>query len=180
MKVQRFLIGAVSASVLLLFGCNVGTAPKEQGILFQDDRVSGCGGFAAERESPDSGIQDYCDAEILTWNYDRSTWTLRLSDNRVLLNCCGHHSMNLSIENGVYLFTETDDPGKEGRCLCMCVYDFTITVHKVPERVIHVLIQRIVTDEQRTPSFVFEGDLDLSIGSGSVVIDRTDVGQWCE
>jgi hypothetical protein len=26
---------------------------------------------------------------------------------------------------------------------------------------------------------VFEGELDLTLGSGSIVIDDTDVGPWC-
>jgi len=41
-------------------------------------------------------VLGYCDAEVLHWQYGRSDGTLSLSDERILLNCCGDHAMSVS------------------------------------------------------------------------------------
>jgi hypothetical protein len=150
----------------------------------QEDKVSDCGGFEAAGESlfDDSKDKrsDYCDAEVLHWLYDEATQRLKLADARVLLNCCGDHSMTVEEVDGVYVFTETDAPeGGWGRCLCMCVYDFVIKVDNIPPGTISIRIDRVVTDRPEGSGLVYEGELDLTLGSGSEVIDDTDVADWC-
>ena len=143
----------------------------------QEDRISTCGGFGG---SLFDGPTDYCVAEVLHWFYEPATQTLKIADARILLNCCGDHSMIMEKQGDVYVFTETDAPeGAYGRCACMCVYDYTITVMGVPEEVLSIRIELDVTDDQHPVETVFEGQLDLSLGSGSQIIDETDVGPWC-
>jgi hypothetical protein len=148
----------------------------------QEDRVSGCGGFEAGGEPllGDPEESDYCAAEVLHWIYEPAGQTLKIADARILLNCCGDHSMSMDRDGDVYVFTEMDAPeGGYGRCLCMCVYDYTITVHGIPEELITIRIDRDVTDDQDPVETVFETQLDLTLGSGSQIIDETDVGDWC-
>jgi hypothetical protein len=163
-------------------GCPLGEACDIGGRCMvtptnQEDLISACGGFGG---SLFDGPTDYCAAEVLHWLYEAESQTLKLADARILLNCCGDHSMVMEMQDDVYVFTETDAPeGAYGRCACMCVYDYTITVTGVPEEVISIRIELDVTDNQDPVLTVFEGQLDLSLGSGAQVIDETDVGPWC-
>jgi hypothetical protein len=152
------------------------------GTYIQEDKVSDCGGFEASGESLFDGLEkmEYCDAEVLHWRYDETTQSLKLADARALLNCCGDHSMTVEEIDGVYVFTETDTPeGGWGRCLCMCVYDFVIKVDDIPPGTISIRIERVVTDWPEATGLVYEGELDLSLGTGSEIIDDTDVADWC-
>lgn len=147
----------------------------------QDDQVSGCGGFG------NSGFLlydvppiNYCDAEVLYWNYEPSTETLKLLDARVLLNCCGDHSMVLGAEDGTFVVTEIDSPENGGaRCACMCVYDYSLTAEGIPLKSIQMKIVREVYNDDPEIKTVFEGKMDLSLGSGVVILDETDVYPWC-
>jgi hypothetical protein len=164
-------------------GCSDDLSCNTEGVcvlsdLIQADRISACGGFQAE-DSP--GSTDYCAAEMLHWTYASDTQTLKLTDARVLLNCCGNHSFTVEEQNGVYVFTQTDAPDGGGvRCPCMCVFDFVIEVQGIPAGTIPICINRDVTDRPESSSLVIETDLDLTQGSGSIVIDDTDVDPWCE
>jgi len=141
--------------------------------------ASDCGGFSMEDEET-SDSDDYCEAERLSWEYDAESGRLALTDERVLLNCCGIHDISLSLEDGVYVITETDTPeGDMGRCDCMCVFDFALTATDVPAEVVPVRLMRRVTDSSDEPLTIWEGSLDLSLGSGSFELDTTDVGMWC-
>ena len=171
------VLGALAA--ISLIRCDSPASPEGPAIFVQSARVSGCGGFGKGEQAP-TDSSSYCDAEVLQWSYERNSATLHLSDNRVLLNCCGKHGMRVDFESGVYMFTETDDPGSAGRCFCMCVFDFAVSVQGIPEKTIPVRIERIVTDDPQSPYLVYEGELDLSIGSGSVIVDDRDVSPWCE
>ena len=169
-------------------GCSNDMSCNTEGVcivaeLIQADRISACGGFEAEGSPlfghPDAS--DYCAAEVLHWTYESDTQTLKLADARVLLNCCGDHSFTVEEQNGVYVFTETDAPeGGWGRCACMCVFDFIIEVQGIPAGTIPIRIDRDVTDWPEGSGLVIEADLDLTQGSGSITIDETDVGPWCE
>ena len=145
---------------------------------------SQCGGFGPEELSGmyDNGEGGYCDAEVLAWSYDSETQVLRLLDQRILLNCCGDHDVTLDIVEGVYVFTEWDEPeGEGGRCNCMCVFDFAVEVTGVPEGELAINLLRVVSDDGLgEPTELFVGTLDLAEGAGAEILDDTDVGAWCE
>jgi hypothetical protein len=145
-----------------LGGWACGTEPGAE-LIPQQARVSECGGFGATRDGP----RAYCDAELLRWQFQAGT--LSLTDQRVELNCCGLHGMQVELVDGVYLVTETDEPG-DGRCHCMCVFDFNVVAEGIPEGVIRVRLERMVTDWPEASGLVWEGDLDLAQGSGEIVV----------
>jgi len=61
----------------------------------------------------------------------------------------------------------------------MCVFDYVIEVQGVDEEVIDVRIERDVTDWPEGSGLVWEGQLDLTQGSGQVIIDDTPEDMWC-
>ncbi|MFH2006796.1 MAG: hypothetical protein ABI333_09450 [bacterium] len=171
--------GAIVLAATWLAGCS-NTDPSDQ--LTQQQAISECGGFliTANMKSPLGDPATYCEAEMLHWAYNASTQTLDLANNRMLLNCCGNHSINVSVEDGVYVISEVDAPEfADARCGCMCVFDFTTTVQGIPEGVIPVRIVRDVTDAEGGPQVVYEGSLDLTAAVGSVELDPADVEPWC-
>ncbi len=160
---------------LILTACG---GSEEGPSLTQHAAISDCGGFATTQRSADA---DYCDAEVLDWSYDATTQKLTVVNNRVLLNCCGDHSMTATLVDGVYVIDEVDAPeGGAGRCDCMCVFDYSLEIEGVPSGVIAVQLFRDVTDNESGPALLYDGDFDLGSGSGSEIIDATDVGMWCE
>ena len=149
----------------------------------QQEAVSECGGFENTQQQQAltaDGASGYCDAEVLSWEY--SAGKLSINNTRVLLNCCGEHSIGIDeIDDGEYLVTEVDQPdGIGGRCGCMCVFDFELEANELPERTIKLVLERDVTDSENGIQTVWEGELDLSQGSGDIVVDETDVEGWCE
>ncbi len=80
----------------------------------------------------------------------------------------------------MYVFREQGTPELgDARCLCMCVFDFTVEVEQIPPAVIQVRVERDVTDSEDGPQVVYEGTLDMRDGSGSIEIDPTDEEPWC-
>ena len=122
----------------------------------------------------------YCDAEVLTYSLDSQSGKLSLSNNRVLLNCCGKHSVDVRKEGSRYIITETDDSVDGARCGCMCVFDFAVDLDKISGQRIEIAIERNVTDDGNGVQRIYSGTLDLNTPSGNVVLDATDVGPWCE
>jgi hypothetical protein len=160
-------------------GCG-GYSSDPGSITSQVDDNSDCGGFAELRDALYDAGPAYCDAQVLHWAYDAAAGKLSLADTRVLLNCCGDHSMTIAEQDGLYVVTERDAPEfEDARCACMCVFDFTLEATGVPEAVIPLQIILDVTDSQDGPRVTFEGELDLTQGSGSIVIDDTDADMWC-
>ncbi len=64
-----------------------------------------------------------------------------------------------------------------GRCFCTCVFDFEIEAGGVPSGIIPIRIDREV--EPDGSELIFEAELDLSEGSGSMIIDTMDAGGIC-
>ncbi len=146
----------------------------------QSYQVSACGGFAAGEKSSKDYAASYCDAEVLKWSFDAKTGELALKDNRVLLNCCGDHSVKVTKQGAGYLITETDAPEQGGgRCLCMCVFDFAVVNTSLKAGLIPITLVRNVTDDTTGPKTVFTGTLDLSKGVGAEVLSKKDVSPWC-
>jgi hypothetical protein len=151
------------------------SAPQDPSA--QSFAISECGGFDAKSDSSYGG---YCDAEVLRWELDPATGAVTFTDQRALLNCCGDRSMQVALENGTYVITETDAPEQAGgRCLCMCVFDLAVTVNNLSGTIPIVLV-RDITDDNEPPVTLYSGSIDLSAGSGSVVVDTTDAGPFCD
>jgi hypothetical protein len=170
---------ALLVAVASMTGCNDTTDPGE--TLTQQAAISECGGFTGvNMKNPLGDPATYCAAEMLHFEYDAAAESLLVANNRILLNCCGDHTMRATLENGVYVLREQDAPEfGDARCGCMCVFDFTVDVQGIAAGVIPIRVEREVTDGEGGNEVIFEGDLDLSAGSGSIEIDPTDVEPWC-
>jgi len=181
----RFVLAASAVLAAgLALGANGATCvPIEPSswVPVQTSRISECGGF---RAAPLSGVaavegEGYCDAEVLRWQYDAAAGTLSLWDDRIVLNCCGEHAMSVTVEDGLWVVRETDEPlDGETRCRCLCVYDYSVQVEGVAPGPIDVQLVRFVTEDGER--VVWEGALDLGQGSGAIVLDETSVDPWCE
>lgn len=152
--------------------------------LSRDTQVSSCGGFAqsaqALRADLDGDPATYCDAETLLWAYFPDTQTLELSNNRILLNCCGNHDLDVTLEGTTYVVTETDSPEfGDARCGCMCVYDYQTAIDGVPAGQVDLRVVRDVTDSDEGPVAVWEGTIDTTTSTGAVTIEADDLGPWC-
>ena len=134
-------------------------------------QISGCGGFASAAKRMDSGIpftrdpSTYCNAERLHWLYDENTRTLSFLNSRVLLNCCGDHAITAAFEDGTLVIAE-DDQG--GLCDCECIFDFFVEITGIFYGIITLRLDLTVDDTTLTK---WEGKIDLSKGSGEIIID---------
>jgi len=139
-------------------------------------QVSGCGGFdGLNREYVSQSVQnDDCTGERLLWKYDPESQLVRFLNQNVWLNCCGDHSIVISMneETGVYIIDEIDQPEpNSGRCHCMCFYDYAADLPDITIGKIKVELYRYSTDQE--PRFmVWDGLLDLSEGEGDELIDE--------
>jgi hypothetical protein len=168
--------GVVLALEAVAAGCQESPQPVTG---FQEEvQVSDCGGFVALMRSPLGDRATYCDAEVLNWAYDIAAGRLNLANNRVLLNCCGDHDLTVTYEGGTFLVTEIDARGL-GRCRCTCVYDYTVSFTGTAGWEVPLRLVRDVTDDDADPIVVWEGTLDLTQGSGRIVIDTTDLTGIC-
>jgi len=171
--------GTLIAIVLACAALGSCSEEGSPGALVQRPATSACGGFFAGAKSPLGDPATYCDAEMLWWAYDAATGMLTLANNRIELNCCGDHSIAVTLEEGVYVVTERDAPEfADARCGCMCVWDFDVEVDDIPNGVIDVRLVRNVTDGGG-PRTVWTGSLDLTLGTGSVTIDAGTAEPWC-
>ena len=169
----------VIVAVAAAFGCVEGEA-QDPGFLVQRQAISSCGGFGEVTPPATDGDGDYCEAERLEWTYDAATETLQLTDARALLNCCGERSLTMTLVDGVNVITETDVPeGEGGRCDCMCVFDLRLTVGGLFGGILPVRVERLETDVASAPATIWEGEIDLGLAGGSVIMDPTDAGMWC-
>jgi hypothetical protein len=155
-------------------GSGLGGQGGQAEPLNQIDALSDCAAGMAE--------PGYCDAELLLWSYDAAAGELTLEDQRMELNCCGERSWTIEQVGEGYVATQIDAPdsidGMETRCDCLCVFDFTLVASPVPEGLVDLEVRRHVTDTAEGPVTLFSGQLDLSAGSGEVLIDDTP-SQFC-
>ena len=143
-------------------------------ITNQQYETSPCGGFSTTQGFRSD--RAYCDAEVLRFQYDASRGRLELTDSRVLLNCCGLRSFGLSQVGDVFVATETDLPdfdqtdSVEGRCRCNCAIDFRLRAEAIPSGVLPFRLDRAIFEQGET-HVIYQGELDLSAGTGEIVID---------
>ncbi|MBK9263987.1 MAG: hypothetical protein IPM54_29820 [Polyangiaceae bacterium] len=182
-------IGAAFLTAILIASCsgeNSGhsssggnPAPAEFDVA---PSISECGGFinsGAKIPMPDAAT--YCDAERLLWNYDAATKTLGLTNARIMLNCCGDHSVNVTRDGDTLVFTEVDAPEAAAggaRCHCMCVFDYAADIIPVESGSISIRVVRDVTDAPPS-KIAWEGTIDTSAGEGEVIINSESAEPWC-
>ncbi|HUT64372.1 MAG TPA: hypothetical protein VMZ04_10495 [Anaerolineae bacterium] len=165
-------------SLLLLFilSCDSDSpvqTPDE--ISINASKISECGGFTSAVKRMDTGIpftidpSTYCNAERLHWLYDENTRTLSVLNSRILLNCCGDHTITAALEKGVLVIAEDDQPeGGTGRCKCVCVFDFFVEITGIFPGIITLKLDLTVDDTTVTK---WEGKIDLGKGNGEIIID---------
>ncbi|MBN2358068.1 MAG: hypothetical protein JXR83_01355 [Deltaproteobacteria bacterium] len=146
--------------------------------------VSACGGFEWEVEQSAEESEAYCAAEVLRWTHDPEAQTLSLLDLRALLNCCGEQYVEVLKVGETILVQVTDTDGGQGRCSCLCVYDFSIVLQGVSGSTIALSFTREVTDVEATGQssdmeVSWQGELDLSAGAGEVVINEVSAAPFC-
>ncbi len=136
----------------------------DTGITVQNARTSECGGFSSLRMavSADTTLQ-----ETLSWKYDSAAGIIEFTNSHVQLNCCGKHSITASLEDGTIVISESDQPTDNGRCKCLCLFDFAIDVMGTFGNVLTVRLQRTV-DTALDMEKTFE--IDLSKTSGNLTV----------
>jgi hypothetical protein len=138
--------------------------------------------MATGTKAPSPDPVTYCDAEHLFWQYNAELKTIGLTNSRVILNCCGDHSVELTRDGETVVFTETDAPKAStggARCKCNCVFDFAAVAAPIEPGITSWRIVRNVTDAQPATTIVWEGTLDLSAGAGQVVVSTSSADPWC-
>jgi len=169
---------AVVAALVAGVACGGGDGGEP---AYKDPLTSACGGLGNEALALTSG--DYCAAEVIDWAYDAETGELSLLHQRTTLNCCGQHSVSADWDGDTIVVTSIDSPeGMGARCACMCVFDFGLTVTDVvagaaPQALVWGEV--VTDDDQEEPRVVFDGTLDLSQGSGRIVISDAE-SMWCQ
>ena len=172
-------ITVLLATILLMAGCG-----SDDDGIGENAMVSECGGFSASaglRAMDSAAItsRDYCDAERLYWTY--ADGIVHFDNTRVMLNCCGIHTITVYAGGPGYIIRETDEPERNTRCSCMCAFDFSIELpiaDPAPETVA-VALSRDITDDELSRETVWSGELNLADGSGiEIVNDQPQV--FCE
>jgi hypothetical protein len=182
MRSSKLVLGALA--VVTIAACGTTSDPSNPGLT-QTPLISECGGFLgqAKVEPPAPDPATYCEAERLLWTYDAEAGSLGLTNARIVLNCCGEHSIEVREEDGTYVIAERDAPelveGMEARCNCSCVFDFGVSVEGIEAGVIDVRIVRDVTDDMESEKVVYEGKIDLSEVQGAITVDPTSADPWC-
>lgn len=148
--------------------------------LAQHHKVSDCGGFQVHSEEEllvprsDPAIP-YCDAEVLKWHFNQASSRLELIHTRIPLNCCGDHSVTVEKQDNAYVVTEIDQP-EDMRCRCVCVFDFRVDFSVQDAETLELIVQQYVTDEASAPRKIYSEYLDLSEGSGMIVLNDQPLG----
>ena len=83
------------------------------------------------------------------------------------------HAVDASYADGVVTVYENDQPEPEGRCDCMCDFDFRVAITGIPGETTGIRIM-LTTDDETIEHWA--GAIDPAEGSGAVVITTgTDV-----
>lgn len=129
-------------------------------------------------EARSAAASSGCESEVVSWSYDAASQSLSLSNGRVALNCCGHRAMQVERVDSVLEVTERDTPDEGGRCASTCAFDLSTSIAGVAPGEVFVKLLRDVTDENGSAVLVWQGNLDLTEGSGKVAVAAD--GARCE
>jgi hypothetical protein len=164
--------------LILVFcvSCGGGGSDSSSVAVGTNPLISECGGFDTMQNILISQQEEdaSCSDERLFWQYDEVSQIVHFLNKDVWLNCCGEHSISISMdeETGKYTIVETDDPlDGDGRCSCMCFFDFAIDLNN-PTTIadtIYVKLTRVIDGAEDA---IWEGELILSDGEGDVLIEE--------
>jgi hypothetical protein len=164
--------------VWFIIGC-FGPTAFDPGIAI-NPTISECGGFPVSRSARldhGSSTSEFCNDDMLHWQYNEKTQTVTLTNDFVWLNCCGVRSISVyQTAYGRYEFRQTDEPAPEGRCDCECSFDYQVDISPVSKS-IDLDIVRNVSDATPTTWTAWSGGIDLTENTGEILIEA-DVG-WC-
>lgn len=125
---------------------------------------------------------DYCDNELLVWQYDGADRTLSLLHQRLVANCSSSRKIELRRDGDTLVVDEVDLTTLGQAASCECVFDLGARVEDVASGSLRLRLERSVVEDfsgQVSPGTQFEGELDLAQGGGVVVLsDASTV--WCE
>ena len=163
-------ISSMSLFLLLLvfFSCSSDPLVNSQDeFVNKNSRVSECGGFPAASKT--AADPDTSTTEKLIWSYSRETHTLSLLNKRVNLNCCGIHTISAARDGSDIVISETDKPLNEGRCRCMCLYDFATEIEGLSGDAIFLRLELTVDS---TLFKKWSGTISLASGNGEITIPK--------
>ena len=176
---MQMTVLAAAAAFALLAGCG-----SEGDGLGENPQISECGGFRATAglrslaaAATTSGT--YCDAERLHWSF--ADGIVHFDNTRVMLNCCGIHSIEIYADGPGYVIRETDEPERNTRCSCMCAFDFSVDL-PLPDsaaETVSIALSRDITDDDRSRETLWSGELNLADGGAVLVIDDQP-SDFCE
>lgn len=151
--------------------------------IAEEGEVSDCGGFPGTRDHSitdhgHDGTGDYCDARLLHWEF--ADGTLKILDSRVVLNCCGQHSVSIIGGDTITIYEQDDPEPGDLRCDCSCAYDFRAELSGLAAGPVEIELLLHVTDVTVDPTQLWSGTVDLSDGSGEIVVDATPEPDFCE
>lgn len=151
----------------------------------QEELISERGGFAeAQLRLAGEDERDYCAAEVLRARYDATADILRVSNARVMLNCCGQRSLRVERSGGptggALDITLRDEPAPDtGRCEPGCAYDLAVGALAAPSSPVTVRLRREITDAPGGPALIWEGEVDPAAAPQAVVLDAAPAARGC-
>ncbi|MCA9520394.1 MAG: hypothetical protein KC609_05460 [Myxococcales bacterium] len=149
------------AGLLASTGCGSNGGPcRTLDGLKQCPETSVCGGFAIG--SP-FRVDDFCASERLIWRYDATARELQLVYQRLAADCARHVGLELRRHGAGYRLVPLLDLGPS--TVCLCDYGLALRVSGPPLR-FALEIDGISGVDAR-----WSGELDLSLGSGTIVLD---------
>jgi hypothetical protein len=159
MKIMTCL--AMALFTLSLAACGGGNESN----LSQTFAASECGGFPSEADDA-----SYCDAEVLSWTF--LDGVLTLTHARFSTSCGSPMEIAIAEDGQDYLVTESIE---DSMADCVCTYDLRLEVTDMPEGTIHLKLVRDITNDQGPAYDLWEGDLDLTAGSGEITLSTEDL-----
>ena len=167
----------ILSGILIFAGC--GGVDTDSSGIETNVSVSECGGFE-DREvfSLNAKEETTCD-QLIIWKYDETEKVLNIVNQDVLLNCCGEHDVEIKkTEDGKIEYTMIDNSMQGARCDCMCHFDYSADIKNVSGTEVNLSVFTDV-EENEGPETVWEGTIDLSEGSGTIVVkERSGDNCW--
>jgi len=158
--------------LFLLISCPLLTIePIETQNIGINPETSGCGGFETEDDKTRQYEEVQCADERLIWKYNPATSTVHFLNNNLWLNCCGIHTITVKKEDSLYIIEEKDEPDGFARCMCMCLFDFSIDIPDIVEDTVAIELYRHITDNQDKKTKIGQWELDLMQQEGDILIE---------
>jgi len=138
-------------------------------------QVSGCRGFNSQNLYSLNN-EPICD-HLISWKYNKIENILSILNQDVMLNCCGEHDVRIEKTEDGIKYTMIDNSVQGARCGCSCLFDFSADVKIVSQGELTISVRTDV-EENEGPEAVWEGKINLSEGSGTIVVKERS-GDHC-